>query len=223
MAVHRVRAFTGFMAGVAFLALSLQSSQAETRPTPVVIVGGSAAAGWHDATGKGYIVRALDTLPKRLAVENKAIPGSRVINPQVRARFPRWMSNTRGGLLIIAWGYLNDLRLQTPQRSIVQAIHWEIAEGLKTGHAVLLVSPPATAPTFTFDAKAELVLWHRISTMARHDFRRSPVSVFNVMSRMKDDIMAHGQTYQPYMKGAWDPNTRGHRLAARILTEELMP
>lgn len=107
---------------------------------------------------------------------------------------------------------LNDLRLKT-----------EIIERLKTGHAVLLVSPPATRPAFTFDATAEKILWKEASTMARHAFRRSPVSVFNVMSRMKDNIVAHGQPYKSYMKGEWDPNTRGHRLAARILAEELMP
>ena len=223
MAAGWIRAATGFLAGLAFLALSLHSTQADAWPTPVVIVGGSAAAGWHDATGKGYVVRALDALPNRFNIENKAIPGSRVINPHVHAHFPQWMSSTRGGLLIIAWGYLNDLRLKTPKQAIINEIHWEITEGLETGHTVLIVSPPATEPTFTFDAQAEQSVWREVSSMARHDFRRSPVYAFNVMSRMKQYIRSHGQTYKPYMKGEWDPNTRGHRLAARIFTEELRP
>jgi len=55
------------------------------RALPVLIIGGSATAGWHDNSHQGFVVRGLRAFaqPKgvTLHIVNHAIPGARVVNP----------------------------------------------------------------------------------------------------------------------------------------------
>lgn len=218
-----VRIGTGILAAAVFLWTAVGHTRAQHMAIPVVIIGGSAAAGWHDSTDQGYVVRALDHWKHadglNLSIENHAIPGSRVINPHVKAHFPAWMKRSQGGVVVIAWGYLNDIRLKTKPDAIVTRVHSEIAEALATDHTVILASPPATEPTFTFDKRQEHAIWRRVAAMA-DTFHSTNVHVLNIMNPEIHYIKEHHQSYTRYMKGEWDPNTAGHILAARLLNHE---
>ena len=191
---------------------------------PTLIIGGSAAKGWHDQSGQGYLVRALaqygSVAGVHFLVQNQAIPGARVVNARIASNYLVWMRSSRGGLVVIAWGFLNDLRLGTRTGAMLKVIHREIALAVATNHTVLLVSPPATTPTFTFDAASETRLWHQVS-MEAEAFHSQRVFVADVLGPMKRYVRSHHQSYRRYMDGTWDPNTAGHRLAARILSHEL--
>jgi hypothetical protein len=189
----------------------------------VTIIGGS-AAGWHDAAKLGYVVRALEAVSIQnhmiFSTTNRAIPGARVINPDITSHWGAWMRQTPGGVAVIAWGYLNDLRLKTPQSVIVNTVGQKISTALATYHLVLLVSPPATEPTCTFDKQGEAQIWAKAARAAQ-SFHDPRVHVLNVMDPMMHYIRAHHQTCAQYTDGLWDPNTAGHILAAHILAKEL--
>ncbi|NMP22463.1 SGNH/GDSL hydrolase family protein [Sulfobacillus harzensis] len=193
-------------------------------PVPTVIIGGSAAKGWHDRTGESYIDRALAQYAGQAHVgfklENRAIPGAPVTDGAIKAQFPRWMTTTRGGVVVIAWGLLNDIRLKTPRKAILQQVHREIRLALDTHHRVLVVSPPATLATLTFDRASQAGLWSQIIREAT-DFHNPNVYVANVMAPMERYIAAHHQSPKLYMDGKWDPNTRGHILAGQFLLKQL--
>ncbi len=219
-----VRALFG-MPGVFLVAVTaiFTLSSLFPRPVPVVLIGGSAVAGWHDSSHQGYVVRAIRRYSKstgvHFAVANHAIPGARVINPTVASNFDRWMMNTRGGVVVIAWG-LNDIRLHTPLPVILQIIRQEITDALNTGHRVWIISPPATTPSTTFDHTAAKNLWNHIAALGL-SFHSRAVRLANVMGPMESLVHKRHQPINHYMQGEWDPNTRGHKLAARILVREL--
>ena len=194
-----------------------------SRPVPAILIGGSAVAGWHDATHRGYVVRAVHTYGRSIGVDfaiaNPAIPGARVINPTVAANFNRWMVNSRGGLVVIAWG-LNDVRLHTHLSVVLATIRREIRVARDTGHIVWIVSPPATTPSTTFDRLAAKHLWNHIAALGR-SFHSRGVRVFNVMGPMAAVVQKRHQSISHYMDGVWDSNTDGHKLAARIMVKEL--
>lgn len=99
-------------------------------------------------------------------IENHAILGARVIDGAVARQFPHWMKRTRGGLVVIAWGLLNDIRLKTNDKAILGEVKWEIRRALATDHVVLVVSPLATIATFTFDRSIQPRLWRQIAAVA---------------------------------------------------------
>lgn len=72
------------------------------------------------------------------------------------------MEQTRGGLVVLAWDLLNDLRLKTNPVSDYQEIHREIRRARATHHTVLVVNPPATTATFTINSASEPALWSGI-------------------------------------------------------------
>lgn len=191
---------------------------------PAVIVGGSAAKGWHDRTNEGYVARALGEYEGmariQFVIENHAIPGATVTDRTIARHFPRWMKRTRGGLVVIAWGLLNDIRLKTNDNAVLGEVKREIRDALATHHVVLVVSPPATIATFTFDRSAQPRLWRQIAAVAT-SFHSPHISVIDVMQPMQADILAHHQSPWIYMKGKWDPDTRGHMLAAHFLVQGL--
>lgn len=197
---------------------------AHTVSVPVVIVGGSAAKGWFDQTHQGYIARALYTYSKqadiRFHIENHAVPGAPVTSHAIAQHFPIWMHQTPGGVAVIGWGLLNDLRLKTSRSAVLHQVHREIALALATHHLVLVVSPPATVASFTFDRQSQATLWHQIEAQAR-TFHSPDVYVASIFGAMKTYIMAHNQNPINYMQGKWDPNTRGHALAGRLLDQKL--
>jgi hypothetical protein len=194
---------------------------------PAVIVGGSAAYGWVDATGRGYVRRALTTFSHTTGIPvvsvDDAIPGSPMTNPSVAAAFPRWMRETAGGIAVLAWGLLNDARLHIPPAQDRAVFRREMEEALATQHVVLLVSPPPTTAGETTQRSRVNRLWRMEQAVAQRFSRKSPgrVDVLNVMGPEMRYITANGQEIQTYMQGLWDPNTSGHKLAARFLVRKL--
>jgi acyl-CoA thioesterase-1 len=199
-------------------------SRAADNTIPVVVIGGSAAAGWHDATGQGYVVRALSAYARlvgaRLSIDNQAVPGAEVVDPGIASGWPSWMAATPGGMAVIAWGFLNDLRVGTPPAAILAEIRWEIAVALKSRHVVLVVSPPATTPSFTFDRVRQQALWAAVSRMAT-SLDNPDVHVFDVLDAMKRVIVARHDSPSQFMAGPWDPNTAGHELAGSLLLTDM--
>lgn len=188
-----------------------------------LIVGGSAAKGWFDQSGRGYIERALlsyeNVSQVHFDIENHAIPGARVVNPVVRRHFSDWIPHGRG-LVVIGWGLLNDVRKHTPPGRIGPVVHTEISEALRAHDVVLLVSPSATRSTFTIARRIQPAMWSE-EVHAATRFKSPNVYVINVMNPEKRWMLGHHVGYQPFMQGLWDPNTRGHRLASQILERRL--
>jgi hypothetical protein len=80
------------LAAAAFFAgATLSKAPSPQIPVPVTIIGGSAAAGWHDAAKLGYVVRALEAVSIQnhmvFSTTNPAIPGARVINPGITSQW----------------------------------------------------------------------------------------------------------------------------------------
>lgn len=191
---------------------------------PTVIIGGSAAKGWHDRTSQGYISRALAEYEGKslvhFVIHNHAMPGAPVTDGAIAHQFPEWMEKTKGGLVVIAWGLLNDIRLHTSDQEILAQVRREIRWALETDHEVLVVSPPATLASFTFDSTSQVRLWGQIASVAR-SFHDPRVNVVNVLGPMMHYVRQHHQNPRWYMKGKWDPDTRGHVLASHFLLKGL--
>jgi hypothetical protein len=197
----------------------------EDGSTPILIIGGSAADGWHDSSGQGYVQRALrifgmDSHIPEVTLQH-AIPGSPMTNPHIAAQYPSWLRSTPGGVVILAWGLLNDIRLHISIRKDYLTLHREMALALATGHMVILVSPPLTVPGDITHRVAELRLW-RMEVVAASSFHSPDVHVINVFRPELIYIEQHRQDVEQYMSGSsWDPNTAGHILAAKFLIEGL--
>ncbi len=223
MAVSRwMPVFVGAL--VASTAVGLRTA-ANTEPGPsqpnVLIIGGSAAFGWRDITGQGFVVRGLrgwSRVPLRF--ENRAVPGATVKNPIITKNYYAWLTTYHPTIVALQWGLLNDLRVGTPWPKVIETIQQEILQALSQNAVVFIITPPATRPTYTIDQQSEPRLAEAEIAMAKA--LNSPnVYVLNVLQRMKDWLTAHHQTYVPYMAGLWDPNTKGHILAGHLLTEAL--
>ena len=190
---------------------------------PTVIIGGSAAKGWFDRSGRGYIERALlryETVSHvQFQIVNHAIPGARVINPVVQRHFHAWIPSGKG-LVIIGWGLLNDVRKHTPPDRIGRIVHAEVGDALHAHDVVLLVSPSATRSTFTIARRIQPAMWRK-EVEAATSYKSPNVYVINVMNPEQRWMLGHHIGYQPFMQGLWDPNTRGHRLASQILERRL--
>lgn len=187
----------------------------------VLIIGGSAAFGWAARHNIGYIVRGLHAWERRpLIIQNRAVPGATVNNPVIQSHYGDYLRQYAPRLVILAWGFLNDLRVGTPWPHILAVIRRETLEALADRAVVWIVTPPATRATYTIDRKTQPVLVAREIAAARA-LHNPNVYVMNVLSREEVWLARHHQTYVPYMADPWDPNTAGHRLAGRLLAGEL--
>ena len=219
----RMRAAIFLAAAVVGIAGSVWTFHRPPASMSTVIVGGSAAKGWFDQSGRGYIERALLSYGNAARVQfrivNHAIPGARVLNPVVRRHFADWIPQGRG-LVIIGWGLLNDVRRHTPPGRIGPIVHAEVGAALRARDVVLLVSPSATRSTFTIARHIQPAMW-REEVQAAQSYQSPNVYVVNVMNPEKRWMLGHHVGYQAFMQGLWDPNTRGHQLASRILERRL--
>jgi hypothetical protein len=192
---------------------------------PVVIVGGSAASGWHDALGEGYIERALFMYQEKygeyFAIFNHAVPGSPVVNPFIARAFRSWMAQTRGGIAIIAWGFLNDLLRHERAYQIAPFIHQEIAEALATDHIVFVVSPAATIQSYGHFRVGILRFW-QVTVHQAARFNNPDVHVIDVLSAEKHYLAATHQSITRFAATKFDPNTAGAALAGRLLYERIV-
>lgn len=194
-----------------------------TRRTTVLIIGGSAAFGWHDKTGQGYVVRGLKAWsadPARLRIENRAVPGATVHNPIIDSGYQGWLDAFSPQIVVIAWGLLNDLRVGIPWSTVLGQLRQWMVEALAAKAVVFVVTPPATQATYTVDRSTEQAIVSRELAMAR-GLENSNVLIFNVLTAEEKWLVQHHMTYAPLMDGPWDPNTEGHIVAGRILTELL--
>jgi hypothetical protein len=194
-------------------------------PVPVLIIGGSAAAGWVDLTGPGYVARGVlgfgDGHGLDFRVTNHAIPGAPVVDGTVRRQLRAWVSRLgSGGIVVLAWGLLNDLRLHVAPSRIKRALERQIRIALGASDVVLLVTPPATRPSYVQDRYSEPRLVDLEIRVAR-SFHSRAVYVANVFSTEKRFLRTRGESYTPLMHGLWDPNTRGQKLAGRLLMRVL--
>lgn len=223
MVKHAIHILTTTVLPVALITAS-SGSHAKPASIPTVIVGGSAAKGWNDQRGPGYIVRALQAYQRHSSIHfiitNHGKPGAPVVDAIVAQQFPHWMQQTRGGLVVIAWGLLNDLRLKTSKAAVLNEVHREIRIALKTDHVVLVVSPPTTLGTLTFDKTTQPALWHAIVREAQ-SFHNPNIYIADILGPMKNKMMGAHQTIQHYMSGKWDPNSRGHIEAGKLLAQKL--
>ncbi len=190
--------------------------------TSVLIVGGSAAFGWHDKTGLGYIERGLNSWnrnPAGIAFKNQAIPGATVNNPIIHKHFLGWLKSSPR-IVVLGWGLLNDMRVGTPWSEILSKIRQEALEALAGGSVVFVVTPPATTTTFSINRGAENAL---VSAVIRtvSAIHNPNLYVFDVLTSEETWLLQHHQSVLGYMQGKWDPNTKGHILAGKLLTSEL--
>lgn len=194
-------------------------------PVSVLIVGGSAAVGWVDTTGLGYVERGLLFYGERahmnFAVTNRAIPGARIVNRVVADNYGTWLRSLGpGGIVVLAWGLLNDLRRKTPLSVVRERLKGQIHLALRHADVVVLVTPPATRASFEQEAAAERRLVRAEIGVAR-SFHSPRVYVANVFRRETAYVKSRHLSYRSLMDGVWDPNTRGHALAGQLLGTDL--
>lgn len=215
----------GLMAVLTAAALVGIGGKTPSPETRVLIVGGSAAKGWHDATGRGYVERGLELWARAngrtLWIANRAIPGSTVLNPVVNQNYRNWLTELHPNVVVIAWGMLNDIREQVPVTTVMGKLHGWIAEALAAHAEVFVVTPMATAATYGIDRQSEPVWVGDEIAMAR-SFHNPSVLTFNVMGAMQQYLARHHQSVLPLMATPWDPNTAGHRLGGKIFGNELI-
>jgi hypothetical protein len=154
------------------------------------------------------------------AIFNHAIIGAKVANPAVNRPYRSWLEQTPGGIVVLAWGLLNDLNAGTPPTKIVGTIRHQIGLALATGHPVYVVSPPPTTASFIRYRSVEPRLWHRIE-IAAQALHSSNVHVINVLGPETQYLERHHLPIARFMATYWDPNTRGYQLAARFLEQAL--
>lgn len=196
-----------------------------TPPLRVLIIGGSAAKGWKDATGQGYVVRGLNVWAQKdhlqLQIDNQAIPGSTINNPALVQGYPQWLANDQPNVVVIAWGMLNDLRLGTPEATLLAKLHADIAAALNAHAKVFVVTPIPTLATMSWDRTTELKAIADEIQMA-NAFHCSNVQVFNILPQMEQELNAQHIPVSSIMDGKWDPNTLGHTIGGEILGKDLI-
>jgi len=190
-------------------------------PTPVLIVGGSAAAGWVDRGGLGYVARGVIGYGAQAGfdfqVTNRAIPGAPVVDGTVKQHLGQWVRRLGpGGVVVLAWGLLNDMRLGTRPARIRQALARQIRTALRASDVVVVVTPPVTRPPLVQALRREsrLVILEIATAQSLHWPR---VYVANVFRKQRRYPRAHHLADKPLLHGLWDPDTKGHRLAGRLL------
>lgn len=215
------------IAAAAVLALGLglwgNASAEAPGPARVLIIGGSAAYGWRDKTGQGYIERGLkawSAFPDGLDFQNEAIPGATVNNPKVANRYAQWLSPAPPAIVVLGWGILDDMRAGTPWAIVLAEVRNQTLEALSAGAVVFFVTPPATKPTYTIYQGSENAL---VGALVRSEeaIGSPDLYVFNVLGAEERWLHAHHQTYAPYMSNFWDPNTAGHILAGGLLANAI--
>lgn len=226
-------AAAGTALGIASLALLAAPGRSAAGPRiPVLVVGGSAAAGWRDATGPGYVSRGLTRYAQRagltLRIANHAIPGARVVNRRARRDLAGWIRRPAPHrLVVLAWGTLNDLRHHTPTTAMARALHRQIQTALAAHAVVLVVTPAVTRASFEEDRLAEPAAVRQELAVAKSFQSSLPsqspnVYEVNVFAAMKQYLAVHHVAYHRLMAGRWHPNTQGHRLAGRLLAQALV-
>jgi hypothetical protein len=215
--------------GLLLMALVLTGMGGHAVPRPrhlaVLIVGGSAADGWKDRTHQGYVVRGLLDYARaediRMHITNDAIPGARVVDPLVRTWYRRWVySIGPGGVVVLAWGMLNDLKRHTPPVLVLRALHRQIAIALAAHDTVLVVTPPATRVSYGRYLHIEPDLVAAELALARR-FHSRHLFLVNVFRSEKAYLQRHHTRIVRVTKGRFHPNTAGARIGGHLMAVRL--
>ncbi len=191
-------------------------------PIRVMTVGSSVAEGWVDTEG-GYLARGFATLSAQTdhayTVIRKAKAGD--TSTKITAQYSGWLKTVHPQVVVLSWGGLDDANAKTPMPQYDKAIHDQIALALSHHAVVIVVTPPVTRASYTQYRVQEAAYLNREMEIAR-SFHSSNVVVCNVFDQMKAYLVAHHQTYVPYMADGWHPNSRGHILGGQLLSQDLL-
>ncbi|KYP80505.1 SGNH/GDSL hydrolase family protein [Ferroacidibacillus organovorans] len=187
----------------------------------VMIVGSSVADGWKD-TGGGYLWRTFDRLHHSFSLPidwiNRAVPGAPATSLQ--SQYTGWLDSARPQVVVLAWGGLDDAHAGTPVPLFASLIHNQIADALRRGSAVFMVTTPISRASYTQYPVLQQAYMTAEVNVAK-SFASPRVFVFNVFDQMKQYLLIHHLTYVPFMADGWHPNTAGHKLAASILLRDI--
>jgi len=226
--LRRVFEYAAVLALGASLAFGSLMSGARAASIPTIstiIVGGSAAKGWNDPIGHGYVERGLTAYGEaegvRFAIKNYAIRGAPVVDRRVARAYPTWLERLGpNGIVVLAWGMLNDLRLGTPPGDVEAALNRQIALALAHRDLVLVVTPPVTRLSVGKWrlSEADLV---RLEVSVAERFRSPRVHVVNTYFPELHVWRTRHYNYRRFMYNGYDPNRHGYALAGHILAREL--
>lgn len=195
-----------------------------SNPVNVLVLGASTAHGWHDTSGNGYLARTFDTLTSKqdvaYRVTDRAIPGAKIA--EVSQKYTRWLRQYHPNVVVISWGLINDLKAKTPYTSFLDNLQKEIDKALQANAKVLLVTPPISRYSYTDFADQQEALTRAEIELAQK-MRNPAVISIDLFQQMKSTIASDNVPYQVYCASdSAHPNTRGHILAGRLLTGDLI-
>jgi hypothetical protein len=212
--------------GLGLMSSGMLPAHAASVPTvPAIVIGGSAAAGWNDPLGHGYVERGLAAYGQaegiRFAITNYGIRGAPTVDARVARMYPRWLHKLGpNGVVVLAWGMLNDLRLGTPPAASEIAIRRQISQALTNGDMVLVVTPPVTRLSVGKwrIPEADLV---RMELNVAASFDSPRVRTVNAYFPELALWDSHHYNYRHFMYNGYDPNLHGYVLAGKILASVL--
>lgn len=191
-------------------------------PIRVMTVGSSVAEGWVDTEG-GYLARGFASFSAETdhayVVVRRAQAGD--TSTKIGAQYTSWLKTVHPQVVVISWGGLDDANAKTPMDLYKKAIHNQIALALAHHAVVIVVTPPVTRASYTQYRVQEPQYLDAEMAVAR-SFHSPNVVVCDVFDQMKEYLVAHHQTYQPYMADGWHPNSRGHILGGQLLLQDLL-
>lgn len=201
--------------------------KAEFAPDQIVMgramaVGSSVAKGWDDKVGGGYLQRGIVGYTAyshhTYTLVNRAVAGDTA--EKVDGQFHVWLATFKPQIVVISWGALDDANARTPLPLFRATVHHQISLALANHEVVFVVTPPVTKASYTQYPTIEPEYLDAEMQVAR-SFHSPNVYVFDVFDQMKAYLVAHHQTYVPYMADGWHPNTAGHALAGALWIGDL--
>lgn len=188
-------------------------------PTRVLIVGGSAAHGWYDSTGPGYVERGIltfgDATGRAFWIRNRAIPGADA--ESVAGRYRHWLRTFSPDVVVLAWGVINDLNHRVPLVTFKATLRHQILAAVREHAAVWVITPALARVSVTRYRTLEPRYVAAEVQTARSVGRSKRVAVFDVFSRLRGAYRRGELSLPNVTLGRWHPNTRGHIVASRVL------
>lgn len=185
-------------------------------------VGSSVAEGWDDKVGGGYLKRGIVGYSHYsghlYTLFNHSVAGDTA--EKVDGQYHVWLASLKPQIVVISWGGLDDANAKTPLAVFRATVHHQIALALANHEVVFIVTPPVTKASYTQYPTIEPMYLNAEMQVARA-FHSPNVYVFDVFDQMKAYLVAHHQTYVPYMADGWHPNTAGHALAGALFLTDL--
>lgn len=188
-------------------------------PTRVLVVGGSAARGWYDSTGPGYVERGIlafgDATGRAFWIQNRAVPGADA--ESVAGRYRKWLHAFSPEVVVLAWGIINDLNHHVSLDTFKATLRHQILDALADHAAVWVVTPALARVSVTRYRTLEPRYVSAEVRTARTIRPPGRVAVFDVFSALAAAYRRGAFTLPEVTVGRWHPNTRGHVLAGRTL------